>query len=184
MGQGVKSGLYSKLLVVSAICLSNAVFADEPKHAANERAEPKSASAETNTDKSAVGTTSMFSKPVVFRGTLGDAQIQATVRPKEIIDEGLEGEYFLFGRSQKILLAGELEGDSIFLEESKNGTNISGQWEGKLQGDSIQGVWLSADGSISKPFNLKLIRPQTKLVKPKPSRKVPPTANATSSENR
>lgn len=122
----------------------------------------------------------LFSKPVIFRGTLGDMPIQFAVRPKEIIDEGLEGEYFIFGQSQKILLAGELEGENIFLEESENGTNISGQWEGKLQGDSIQGTWKSADESVSRPFKLKLIRLHASAQKPRSVRKASSMTSAAS----
>lgn len=170
--------MYANLLVVSVMCLSNAVFAGEHKNVVKDGAGPKSAPADKFIANSPIGAAGLFSKPVVFRGTLGDAPIQAAVRPKQIVDEGLEGEYFIFGRSQKILLAGELEGDSIFLEESENGTNISGQWEGKLTGDSIQGAWLSADGSISKPFNLKLIRAQANS---KSVQKMPSTESATSS---
>jgi hypothetical protein len=114
----------------------------------------------------------LFNKPVFLRGTLGDVQIQANVRPKAEIDEGVEGEYFVFGRSQKILLAGELEGDAVFLEESENGTDVSGQWDGKRDGDTIHGTWLSADGSVSKPFMLKAVQaakqPQAKPVQIKP----------------
>lgn len=108
------------------------------------------------------------------------------MRSKEIADEGIEGEYFIFGRPQKILLAGEVEGENIFLEESENGTNISGQWEGTLQGDSIQGTWLSADGSLSKPFNLKRFRlpAHSPKSKSKPMQQLPSALNATSATNR
>lgn len=100
----------------------------------------------------------VFQKPVALRGTVGDIQIQVNLRPKEEIDEGHEGEYFIFGNSHKILLAGEIEKDGvIFMEESVNGTDISGQWDGKLEGDVLAGTWMSADGSITKPFSLKII---------------------------
>lgn len=100
----------------------------------------------------------VFQKPVALRGTVGDVQIQVNLRPKEEVDEGHEGEYFLFGNSHKILLAGEIEKDGIlFMEESVNGTDISGQWDGKLEGDVLAGTWMSADGSITKPFSLKII---------------------------
>ncbi len=100
----------------------------------------------------------IFQKPVALRGTVGDVQIQVNLRPKEEIDEGHEGEYFIFGNSHKILLAGEIEKDGLlFMEESVNGTDISGQWDGKLEGDVLAGTWMSADGSITKPFSLKII---------------------------
>ena len=158
MGQGVSSRFISRLFAIMALCMSSGVPAAEQEISSRTATEPKSESARKAADKAAADAASLFSKPVVFSGTLGDMAIQLTVRPKEIIDEGLEGEYFVFGRSQKILLAGELEDDRIFLEESENGTNISGQWEGKLRADAVQGTWMSADGAVSKPFELKLIR--------------------------
>lgn len=109
----------------------------------------------------------VFQKPVALRGTVGDVQIQVNLRPKEEVDEGHEGEYFIFGNSHKILLAGEIEKDGvIFMEESVNGTDISGQWDGTLEGDVLAGTWMSADGSITKPFSLKLI-PQVHKPSPK-----------------
>jgi hypothetical protein len=97
----------------------------------------------------------LFARPVVLRGTLGDAQIQMQLRPKADPAEGLEGEYIVFGRSGHILLAGETEADGLLMEESENGTDVSGQWEGRQDGASVRGTWQSADGSISKPFSLK-----------------------------
>lgn len=104
----------------------------------------------------------MFVKPLVLRGTLGDALIQATIRTKEEYEDGVEGEYFLFGHSQRILLAGEIEGDELLLEESENGTDVSGQWAGRLTGDVISGEWQSADGTVTKPFTLNVPGSATK----------------------
>jgi hypothetical protein len=97
----------------------------------------------------------LFARPVVLRGTLGDAEIQMQLRPKADPAEGLEGEYIIFGRSGHILLAGETEADGLLMEESQNGTDVSGQWEGRQDGASVRGTWQSADGSVSKPFILK-----------------------------
>jgi hypothetical protein len=100
---------------------------------------------------------SLLSKPLALRGTLGDATVQFNLAPKADVDGGFEGDYFHFGQSRKILLAGEADGDDLFLEESENGTDVSGQWEGKLSGDTFSGTWQSADGSVSKAFRLKTI---------------------------
>jgi hypothetical protein len=99
--------------------------------------------------------------PLFFRGTLGDDQVQANLRAKADIAEGFEGDYFLFGHSQKVLLAGEIDGDDIFMEESVNGTDVSGQWNGKLDGDVVSGTWQSADGLVTKPFAMKIVRNTT-----------------------
>ena len=100
----------------------------------------------------------LFVKPAALRGTLGSEQIQMNLRTKADFEDGIEGDYFHFGSSQKILLAGEIEGEEFFLEESVNGTDVSGQWEGKMAGDVISGEWQSADGKVNKPFQLRLIR--------------------------
>ena len=96
----------------------------------------------------------MFARPVVLRGTLGDAQIQMKLQPKADPAEGIEGEYIVFGRSGHILLAGETESGGLLMEESENGTDVSGQWEGQHDGTAVRGTWQSADGSVSKPFVL------------------------------
>jgi hypothetical protein len=155
----MRSLVIAPLFAVAGLCFSHVANADQ-LGSSNKNPKPTAVSSSKNSDKGTSGAAGMFGVPVVFRGTLGDMQIQATVRPKAIAEEGLEGEYFIFGRSHMILLAGEFEGDTIFLEESENGTNISGQWEGKLQGDSIQGIWTSADGAISRPFDLRPLRPR------------------------
>ena len=96
----------------------------------------------------------LFARPVILRGTLGDAQIQMRLQPKEDPAEGLEGDYIVFGSSGRILLAGETEADGLLMEESANGTDVSGQWEGRQDGVAVRGTWQSADGSVSKPFVL------------------------------
>lgn len=110
----------------------------------------------------AADTRQIFVQPVALRGTLGGDTIQMNLRAKEEFADGVEGDYFRFGHSLKVLLAGEIEGEDVFLEESENGTNISGEWNGKLAGDLFSGQWLSADGKESKPFSLRVVRPQNK----------------------
>lgn len=139
------------VLAASVVVMSSAALA----------ADTVPAAPNTNSAATVVAASPLFQKPVFLRGTLGDQNVQVNVRPKEQIDEGLEGEYFVFGRSLKILLAGEMEGTTLFMEESENGTDISGQWDGKLDGDTLSGSWMSADGSVTKPFSLKIIPAET-----------------------
>lgn len=106
----------------------------------------------------AASTEAPFLGPITFRGTLGEERIQASLRPKEEFDGGVEGEYFVFGQSRHVLLAGEAEGDEVLLEESENGTDVSGLWSGILAGDILAGEWQSADGTVSKPFRMTIIR--------------------------
>ncbi len=100
---------------------------------------------------------SLLAKPVTLRGKLGDQAIQVHLHLKEQIDEGVEGDYFLFGRTQKILLAGEVDNNTLALEESENGTDISGQWDGKIDGNVIRGTWTSADASVTKSFEVTAV---------------------------
>lgn len=119
----------------------------------------------------------LFLKPVLLLGTLGDLKVQVSIRPKAGIDEGVEGEYFIFGRSPKILLAGEIEGDAVSMEESEDGTNISGLWDGKLEGDTLSGNWTSDDGLTSKPFVLKVVSLKKEAIPSRTDKKVSATAS-------
>ncbi len=101
---------------------------------------------------------SPFSEPVVLRGTLGDHQVLARLHAKHD-EDGFEGEYSLLGDARTVLLAGELAGSNdVFMEESANGKDVSGQWSGKLKGDDFSGTWQSADGMVTKPFSMKIMR--------------------------
>lgn len=97
-------------------------------------------------------------KPVVLRGTLGNEQIQLNLQPK-LNEDGLEGKYFVFGQSAQVLVAGEVDHNDLIMEESYNGKDVSGDWQGSLQHDVLSGTWSSLDGSVSKPFALKVATP-------------------------
>ncbi len=158
------------VLTAAALVFSSAAFATGEVATAPVDAQVPAAAAPAAASVAASTAAPLFLKPVFLRGTLGDVSVQVSIRPKTEIDEGLEGEYFVFGRSLKILLAGEMEGNVLFMEESENGTDISGQWDGKLEGDTLTGSWMSADGAVTKPFILKAIAANES--KPAPSRKV------------
>lgn len=99
-----------------------------------------------------------FRTPAVLRGSLGSEQIQLNLRPASDGEDGLEGDYFVFGQTQRVLVAGDEEDGQISLEESVNGTDVSGHWTGTFRNDTLSGSWESVDGSTSKPFVLKVIR--------------------------
>jgi hypothetical protein len=98
---------------------------------------------------------SLMGHALVLRGEIDGRRIQLSLQPKKN-EDGLEGRYFFFGDSADILVAGEVEGDDLVMEESLNGRDVSGQWEGHRQGKTIAGTWSSADGSVTKPFSLQL----------------------------
>ncbi|WP_034297586.1 hypothetical protein [Herbaspirillum sp. RV1423] len=97
-------------------------------------------------------------KPVVLRGTLGDDKIQLTLQPKSN-EDGFEGKYFIFGQSAQILLAGEVDQNDLMMEESHNGKDVSGQWEGRFKSGLLSGTWSTLDGAVAKPFSLKIGTP-------------------------
>jgi len=101
----------------------------------------------------------LFQQPVHLRGTIGEDGVQLALRPKVPAEDGVEGEYFFFGQSLRILVAGEIAGDVFLLEESQDGTHISGQWDGDIRDDRITGTWMSADGTVTKPFSLQIMQP-------------------------
>ncbi len=95
---------------------------------------------------------------LVLRGTLGSVPVQMNLRLKPN-DEGVEGDYFVFGQGRKILLAGEFDKDSFWMEESANGTDVSGQWEGERRGNVLSGTWRGANESDQRPFILNVVKP-------------------------
>jgi hypothetical protein len=97
-------------------------------------------------------------QPLVLRGTLGTEQVQLNVRPKTG-EDGLEGKYFIFGQSAQILLAGEVDQNELVMEESYNGKDVSGEWDGSYQDGVLSGTWSSLDGKINKSFMLKVGHP-------------------------
>jgi hypothetical protein len=94
-------------------------------------------------------------KPLVLRGTLGAEQVQLNVQPKTG-EDGLEGKYFIFGQGAQILLAGEVDQNQLVMEESYNGKDVSGEWDGSYQDGVLSGTWSSLDGKLNKSFMLKV----------------------------
>jgi hypothetical protein len=99
----------------------------------------------------------LFVRPVTLRGTLNGAQIQMELHLKPGEEASLEGSYFLFGQNHKILLVGEFEEDALMMEESVNGKDVSGLWDGVYDGTVLSGNWSSVDGSVLRPFVLKVV---------------------------
>ncbi len=96
----------------------------------------------------------LIQQPLTLKGTLGKDLIQLHLRRKVDEDGGIEGQYFIFGHTEQVLVAGETDQDELVLEESRNGKDVSGSWEGKLVGNTLSGTWSSPDGSVTKPFVL------------------------------
>ncbi|KLU20839.1 hypothetical protein EOS_39085 [Caballeronia mineralivorans PML1(12)] len=93
-----------------------------------------------------------------YVGTLGDKQIEMKLGAKTDERTGVHGEYRFAGASTVILVAGDRDGDTLEIEESNDGTHITGNWVGKFAADgSVSGERMNADDSNPVPFNLKPI---------------------------
>ncbi|CAN5877622.1 hypothetical protein BH11PSE12_BH11PSE12_19110 [soil metagenome] len=103
----------------------------------------------------------VFAKPVQLRGKLGGDTVQMLLQPKTEDIDSVEGSYIVFGgkrnHGSKILLAGEVSGNKLTMEESEDGVDVSGQWDGELKGNTLRGIWQSDDGKITHEFVLELV---------------------------
>jgi hypothetical protein len=91
-----------------------------------------------------------------YVGTLGDKQIEMKLGAKTDERTGVQGEYRFTGSSTVILVAGDRDGDTLEIEESNDGTHITGNWVGKFAADgSVSGERMNADDSNPVPFDLK-----------------------------
>lgn len=119
---------------------------------------------------------SVFSKPVVLRGSLGSDQVEMQLRPKLDEPDSVEGSYIVFNgkrnHGNKIVVAGEVSGTKVTMEESEDGVDVCGQWDGVLHGSNFRGVWQSDDGQTKLDFNLEI----SKMKMPKTKHKVRPSS--------
>ncbi|MFZ6672329.1 hypothetical protein [Undibacterium sp. Xuan67W] len=106
-------------------------------------------------------TVSVLKQAHQWRGKLGDDTVQMRIQPKVEDIDSVEGDYLVIGSSRnkgnKILLAGEVTGDVLSMEESEDGVDVSGQWDGKLEGRVLRGKWQSDDGKVVKDFVLEMV---------------------------
>jgi hypothetical protein len=94
-----------------------------------------------------------------YVGTLGDKQIEMKLGAKTGPDDdpsGIHGEYQVVGSAAVILVAGDRDGDTLEVEESNDGTHITGNWIGKFAADgSVSGERMDPDDSNAQPFDLR-----------------------------
>ena len=92
----------------------------------------------------------------VYIGTLGDKQIEMKIGAKTDEASGVHGEYRFAGSPVVFLVAGDRDGDTLEIEESNDGTHITGNWVGKFAADgSVSGERMYADDSDPLPFDLR-----------------------------
>ncbi|WP_415749410.1 hypothetical protein [Caballeronia sp. J97] len=91
-----------------------------------------------------------------YVGTLGDRQIEMKLGAKTDEPSGVHGEYKFAGSPNVILVAGDRDGDTLEIEESNDGTHITGNWIGKFAADgSVSGERMDPDDSNALPFDLR-----------------------------
>ena len=91
-----------------------------------------------------------------YVGTLGGRQVEMKLGAKTDEASGIHGEYKFVGSPSVILVAGDRDGDALEIEESNDGTHITGNWIGKFAADgSVSGERMNADDSDPQPFDLR-----------------------------
>ncbi|CAE6812808.1 hypothetical protein [Paraburkholderia haematera] len=97
-----------------------------------------------------------FAKFPRYAGMLGARQIVLRLGAKTDDPAGVHGEYQYTDTGEVILIAGDRDGDTLEVEESNDGTHITGNWVGKFAADgSVAGDRMNVDDSDPQPFDLK-----------------------------
>ena len=99
-----------------------------------------------------------FAKFPRYAGMLGARQIVLRLGPKTDDPSGVHGEYQYTDSGEVILIAGDRDGDTLEVEESNDGTHITGNWVGKFAADgTVSGERMNVDDSNPQPFDLTLL---------------------------
>lgn len=97
-----------------------------------------------------------FAKFPRYAGMLGSRQIVLRLGAKTDDPSGVHGEYQFTDTREVILIAGDRDGDTLEVEESNDGTHITGNWVGKFAADgSVAGDRMNVDDSDPQAFDLK-----------------------------
>ena|GEM_PF-432307 len=97
-----------------------------------------------------------FAKFPRYAGTLGKRPIVLRLGPKTDDPSGVHGEYQYGDTGEVILIAGDRADDTLEVEESNDGTHITGNWVGKFGADgALEGERMNVDDSDPQPFDLK-----------------------------
>jgi len=97
-----------------------------------------------------------FAKFPRYAGMLGARQIVLRLGAKTDDPSGVHGEYQYTDSGEVILIAGDRDGSTLEVEESNDGTHITGNWVGKFAADGSEaGDRMNVDDSDPQPFDLK-----------------------------
>ena len=95
-----------------------------------------------------------------YVGTLGSRKIELLLGAKTDDPSGLHGEYHWLDTGQVVLVAGERDDDTLQLEESDDGTHITGQWVGQFSNNGgLTGERSNDDETDTQPYTLQLVGP-------------------------
>ncbi|MFT4066836.1 hypothetical protein [Paraburkholderia sp.] len=128
-----------------------------------------------------------FAKFPRYTGTLGTRPIVLRLGRKTDDPSGVHGEYQYTDTGEVILIAGDRVDDTLEVEESNDGTHITGNWVGKFAADgSLAGDRMNVDDSDPQPFDLKPLAagqavPAAGVTKAAPAPQ-PPAANGAAPE--
>ena len=122
-----------------------------------------------------------FAKFPRYAGMLGTRQIVLRLGPKTDDPSGVHGEYQYTDTGEVILIAGDRDGDTLEVEESNDGTHITGNWVGKFAADgTLAGDRMNVDDSDPQPFDLRPLAAGQPVPAPGAAAQ-PPAAGATPS---
>lgn len=90
-----------------------------------------------------------------YGGTLGARRIVLRLGKKTDDPTGVHGEYQFADTGEVLLVAGDRDGDVLEIEDSDDGSTITGNWVGRFSPDgSLAGDRMNTDDSDPQPFVL------------------------------
>ena len=98
-----------------------------------------------------------YAKLPVYVGKVGDKSVRLRVGPKTDTRDSLQGEYSTSDGKGVRLLSGEWDNGSFLMEESDDGTRVSGNWDGRIdEHGAVRGTWTDAfNPAIVLPFAIR-----------------------------
>ncbi len=100
----------------------------------------------------------------VYRGTFGSNAIEMTLTEDQDAEDSVHGWYVLLdsGHPERVQLAGEWEDDTLTMEESRNGIDVSGSWSAIFSDDGFTGQWSDINGEHATDIVLHRVSTTTK----------------------
>jgi hypothetical protein len=97
----------------------------------------------------------------VYRGTFGSNTIEMTLTQDQDAEDSVHGWYVVLGsaKPERVQLAGEWEDDTLSLEESHNGVDVSGNWNAIFNDDGFAGQWSDINGEHATDIALHRVKP-------------------------